>query len=89
MLKRKRASERGKISLTKYFQEFKVGEAVSVVREISLPLDYVKKIQGRTGNIVAKRGAAYEVAILDIHKEKRYMIHPIHLRRINNDASSK
>lgn len=89
MLKRKRTSERGKISLTKYFQEFKVGEPVSVVRELSLPLDYVKKIQGRTGNIIAKRGSAYEVAILDINKEKRYMIKPIHLRRIKNDASAK
>lgn len=88
MLIRKRTREKGKFSFTKYFQEFQPGEAVSVVRELSLPLDYLKQIQGRTGKVVAKRGSAYEVAIFDYNKEKRYMIKPIHLRRIKNENAS-
>ncbi len=82
MLKHKRLREKGKISFSKYFQSFKTGDSVAVVRELSLPLGYPKKIQGRTGKVIDKRGEAYEVEIKDLNKPKRYMIRPIHLKRI-------
>jgi large subunit ribosomal protein L21e len=65
-----------------YFQKFKEGDPVAVVRELSVILDYPKKIQGRTGRIISKRGSAYYVEIKDLNKPKRYLIKPVHLRKI-------
>ncbi|MBX4212110.1 50S ribosomal protein L21e [Candidatus Pacearchaeota archaeon] len=82
MLKQKRLRDRGKISLTKYFQKFKPGDAVAVVREHSVPFGYSTRVHGRTGKVIAKRGSAYEVEVFDLNKPKRYVIKPVHLKRI-------
>ena len=82
MLKFKKPREKGKFSFTKYFQKFQPGESVAVVQELSIPFGYKKKLQGRTGKVIEKRGNAYHVAINDLNKEKRYFIKPIHLRKI-------
>ncbi len=82
MLTHKRLREKGKISLTRYFQEFKSGDSVAVARELSIPLGYSKRIQGRTGKVIEKRGAAYHIELKDLNKLKRYFIKPIHLKRI-------
>jgi large subunit ribosomal protein L21e len=82
MLKRKQVSTRGKISFTRYFQEFKAGDSVAVVREHSVPLGYSHRVQGRTGKVISKQGDAYEVIINDLDKPKKYFIRPIHLKRI-------
>lgn len=82
MLKHKRLRDKGKISFTRYFQEFKPGDSVAVAKELSIKFGYPNKIHGRTGKIVGKRGSAYEIKIFDIRKEKTYLIKPIHLRRI-------
>ncbi len=82
MLKRKTLRTRGKISFSRYFQEFKEGDNVAVVRELSIPLGYSKRLQGRTGKIIRKQGSAYYIEIKDLDKPKRYFIKPIHLKRI-------
>ena len=78
----KRANQRGRFSLAKFFQQFKEGDSVALVRDLTFPLDYKKQVQGRTGKVIAKRGSAYEVEIKDINKPKRYLIKPIHLKKI-------
>ena len=82
MLKYKNIHEKGKFSLAKFFQKFKTGDSVAVVRNLSFTLGYPKRIQGRTGKVIAKRGAAYYVEIKDLNKPKRYSIRPIHLKKI-------
>lgn len=82
MLKHKSIREKGKFSLVKFFQKFKPGESVAVVRNLSIKFNYPKRLQGRTGKIVEKRGAAYCVEIKDYNKPKRYLIKPIHLKKI-------
>lgn len=82
MLKHKSMRERGKFSLTSFFQKFKPGDSVAVVRNLSFSLGYPKRIQGRTGKVIDKRGSAYHVEIKDLNKPKRYIIKPIHLRKI-------
>jgi len=83
MLKRKSIKTRGKLSFTRYFQEFKAGDSVAVVKEHSIPFGYSHRMQGRTGKVLAKQGAAYKVEIRDLHKTKVYHIRPVHLRRIS------
>lgn len=82
MAARKRIRQKGKLSLTKYFQEFKPGDLVSVSIDSSEVFGYPKKMQGRTGKVIEKRGSAFHVEINDLNKAKRYIIKPIHLRKI-------
>lgn len=82
MLKRKKPREKGKISFTKFFQVFKPGESVAVVRELSIPFGYSKRLQGKTGKVIEKRGQAYYVEIKDYNMNKKYLIRPIHLKKI-------
>jgi large subunit ribosomal protein L21e len=84
MLKHKAPRQKGKFSFTRFFQKFQPGDSVAVVRELSIPLGYSKRIQGRTGKILEKRGSAYYIEIKDLHKPKRYLIKPIHLKRIED-----
>jgi len=81
MPKHKKPREKGKIQLSRYFQEFKPGDYVAVVRELSIPFSY-KRVQGRTGKVISKQGRAYHVEINDLNKPKRYFIRPIHLKKI-------
>lgn len=81
MLKRKQVREKGKIKFSRYFQNLKIGDKVAVVRELSLKAGFPKTIQGRIGEIEEKKGSCYIVKI-KIGKGKRFIIHPIHLKKI-------
>lgn len=82
MLQRKRQREHGKIKLSQYFQEFKTGDRVTVVGEWALNPKFPKQLQGRSGVVENKRGKSYLVKINDFKKEKTYIIHPAHLRKL-------
>lgn len=82
MLTHKSPRTKGKFSFKKYFQKFQSGDSVAVVKELSQPFGYKNKLQGRTGKVIEKRGSAYYIAIKDLNKEKKYLIRPIHLRKI-------
>ena len=74
--------EKGKLSLSKYFQTFKSGDFVAVIKEPSQIFGYSHRVHGRTGKVIEKRGSAYYVEINDLNKPKRYLIKPIHLKKI-------
>lgn len=82
MSKRKKIKTRGKIQFERYFKEFKEGDLVSVVKERALNPKFPGKLQGRTGSIVGQRGRVYLVKIKDKSKEKKFLIEPIHLKKI-------
>ena len=82
MIKRKTLRTRGKIKLSKYFQEFEEGDRVAVVRELAVQPKFPKQIQGRSGVVRGKRGGSYIVKIKDLNKDKTYIIHPVHLRKL-------
>lgn len=84
MLKHKKPRDKGKFSFTKYFQKFKEGDSVAVVRELAVPFGYSTRLQGRTGKIIEKRGSAYYVMIKDFNKEKKYLIKAVHLKKIQD-----
>ena len=84
MSKRKKIRTRGKLKLSKYFQEFKEGDNVSVVKERAIKSSFPVRLQGRTGKIQEKRGRSYFVKINDQKKEKRFIIEPIHLKKIKH-----
>ena len=82
MLKRKSLRTKGKIKLSEYFKKFKEGDRVAVIRELALNPKFPKTLQGRSGRIISKKGKSYIVKINDMNKEKTYIIHPAHLRRL-------
>ena len=82
MVCRKPVRTRGKLQLSKYFQEFEIGDSVAVVMEPAVQSSFPKTLQGRTGVIESRRGKAYVVKIKDQKKEKRFLIEAIHLKKI-------
>jgi ribosomal protein L21E len=73
---------RGKISLTRYFQEFKKGDSVSLKAEPAYQKGlYNLRFHNKVGVVSGKKGACYEVMIKDGGKPKKLIIHPVHLRR--------
>lgn len=82
MSKRKPVRTRGKLSLSKYFQELKEGDKVAFVVEASVKCNVPKRMQGNTGEVIGKRGKSYIVKMKDRAMEKKYLIDPIHLKKI-------
>lgn len=82
MVKQKKVRMRGKLKLSRWFQELNVGDRVSILRETSVQPKFPKRLQGRTGVVENKKGKVYIIKILDQNKEKRFLIEPIHLKKI-------
>ena len=83
-MKRKPIRTRGKLQLSKYFQELKKGDFVAVVKEQAMQPSFPARLQGKTGVVEGKRGKSYFVSIKDQNKEKKFLIEPIHLKKIKS-----
>ncbi|PIO08376.1 50S ribosomal protein L21e [Candidatus Pacearchaeota archaeon CG10_big_fil_rev_8_21_14_0_10_34_12] len=83
---KKQIREKGKIQLSRYFQKFDEGESVSVVREKSISVNFPKRLQGRTGVIEGRRGKAYMIKIKEKTKDKKFLIEPIHLKKMKKTS---
>ena len=81
-MKRKNIRTRGKLPLSKYFQDLEKGEKVAVINERAVASNFPVRLQGRTGVVEEKRGRAYIIKIKDVNKEKKFLIEPIHLKKI-------
>ena len=65
------------------------GESVAVVKERAISRNFPDRIQGRTGEIIGKRGSFLIVKINDQSKSKEYLIHPIHLKKIKTSLKKQ
>lgn len=81
--------QKGKISLSRYFQELKVGDRVAVIKDKSLKSSFPDRIQGDTGIVEAIRGKAYIVKLMDFNEEKRYIIQAAHLKKIPEGQNNR
>ncbi len=82
MVRKKKIRTRGKIKLSKYFQELKKGDSVAISQDRTLQPKFPSRINGKTGIIEGKRGKAYIINIKDQNKEKKFLIEPVHLKKI-------
>jgi len=73
---------RGKLPLSKYFQNLKKGDFVAIVKEEGKQPRFPKRLQGKTGIVEEKRGSVYQIKVKDVSKEKKFLIEPIHLKKI-------
>ncbi len=75
--------EKGKIPLSRYFQQFAVGDRVTLKVEPAVQRGmYFPRFHGKVGTVHQKRGACYEVKIKDFNKQKTVIVHPVHLTRL-------
>tara|TARA_Y100000294_G_C8456472_1_gene296787 strand:+ start:77 stop:367 length:291 start_codon:yes stop_codon:yes gene_type:complete len=73
--------EKGKVSVSKFMQQFEAGQKVHLTVEPSFHKGmYHPRFKGKTGIIKTAIGNCYEVAITDGGKQKTLLIHPIHLK---------
>lgn len=82
MTKKKNIRQKGKISFSDYFKTLKDNDKVAVIKEKSIPSYYPKRIVGNTGKVVGSRGTNKIVELNDGNMPKRYIIHPIHLKKL-------
>lgn len=82
MKKRKKIREKGKVRLSRVFQEFKEGDRVCLVRELSQKGLFPKQFHGLTGTIEGKRGRAYMVRFKNGRIYKKLVIKPVHLKKL-------
>lgn len=79
---KKHVRRRGKISITKFFQKFELGDKVYLDIEPAVQKGmYAAKYIGKPGIIKKQTGKCYNIAINDGKKEKIIIVHPVHLRK--------
>ncbi len=77
---RKNIREKGKISLTQFFQKFTKGDKVTLKAEPAYQKGmYHSRFHGKAGKVVGKKGKCYEVSIRDFKSIKTLILHPVHL----------
>mgnify|MGYP001569345496 FL=1 len=80
---RKNIKDRGKISIKKYFQEFKNGDRVILKAEPAVQTGmYFRRFHGKVGEKIGKKGECYIINIKDFNMNKELIVHPIHLKRL-------
>ena len=79
----KKARQKGKLSLRKYFQKFEIGQKVLLKADSIVQKGmYHPRFHGKIGIIKGKEGRCYEVKIKDYSKEKTLIVHPVHLESV-------
>ena len=80
---RKSIRNKGKLRLTRYFHELKIGEKVLLQADSAFQKGmYFPRYHGKPGIVQDKRGRCYCIKIADGGKEKMLIIHPVHLRKL-------
>jgi large subunit ribosomal protein L21e len=79
---KKEKRQRGKISITRYFQIFSIGDRILLDVEPAVQKGmYSPRFMGKSGIVKSKRGKCYEITISDLGKKKTLIVHPVHLKK--------
>jgi len=77
---RKKPRSKGKVSMTRLLQSFKIGDRVVINQEAAVHKAMPHpKFKSRTGVVVKKQGKAYMVRFTDGGKVKHALAAPVHL----------
>ena len=79
----KRPRDKGKVRITAYMQEFKIGDRVIIAQEPAVHKGMPHpRYKARTGAIVGQQGRVYKVQIQDGGSTKMLLSAPVHLRKV-------
>jgi ribosomal protein L21E len=70
------------LGLSKYFKKIKDNSRVAIVTDLGVSASFPKRLKGLSGNVMGSRGKFKLVKIRDGNKEKIFIIHPVHLRKL-------
>ncbi len=77
------AKDKGRLFITAYMQEFKVGERVVLKADSSHQKGmYFPRYHGKSAIVKAKQGKCYVVVMKDGKKDKDLIVHPVHLKKV-------
>ena len=79
---RRKMRSRGSKAITRYLQEFEVGQSVNITISPDAKKFPSIKFQGSRGRIVEKKGRGYAVEVKDKNSTKKIFIKPEHLKAI-------
>ena len=80
---KKNVRMKGKISIQNYLQNFQVKDKVALVMEPSIHTGiFHPRFQGDVGVIVGKQGTCYKIKMIDGKMEKLFIVHPVHLKKV-------
>jgi large subunit ribosomal protein L21e len=78
----KELRQKGKISLTKFFQNFEEGDKVTLLVESAYQRGmYHRKFYGKAGLVKGKQGECFLVEIVDGKTKKQVIVHPVHIKK--------
>ena len=81
--KKLRKKPYSRATITKFLQEFEVGQKVAIDLESSSQKGMPHpRYQGRIGKVIGKRGKSYIIEVVDGKKIKKIISRPEHLRLI-------
>ena len=79
---RKHFSEKGKLNITRFMQEFKIGDKVRFAMDPGYQKGaYHPRFHWQIGTIEGKQGGCFKVSLKDGGKMKMFVLHPIHLAK--------
>ena len=79
----KSKAEKGKISISKYFQKLEIGQKVALDLESAIHKGVHHPIfLGKSGVVKGMQGKCYKVQITDGGKNKTLIVHPVHLKKL-------
>jgi large subunit ribosomal protein L21e len=79
---RQKFHSKGKPTITRFLQEFNVGDSVHVDIRSNVRGHPHHRFQGLTGRVVEKRGSGYVVQLKDRTKTKVIVTKPVHLKPV-------
>ncbi len=81
-LLRKSHRTAGKLPLTRFLAHYTLGDRVILQAESSHHKGlFHPRFHGKVGTIIGRKGRCYELTIYDGTKEKKLIVHPVHLLR--------
>lgn len=79
----KRPRDKGKVRMTSYMQEFKIGDKVIIKQEPAVHKGMPHpRYKAKTGTVIGEQGRVYKVQIQDGGSKKIMLAAPVHLRRV-------
>ncbi len=81
--------QKGKVKLSEYFKKINEGDTVAIIHERGFAIAFPKRIIGNTGKVIGSRGSYRLVQISDGNKIKTFIIHPIHLKKLDVISSKE
>jgi large subunit ribosomal protein L21e len=82
MTKGKKIREKGKLKLSCYFKKIEKGDKVAISLDRGVRANFSKRIIGKSGEVIGSRGNFNVVEVKEGNKKKTFILHPVHLRRL-------